>query len=140
MKGQAGIEFIAVFSLILAFFVMMQIYIANQSFFNSQQSISTTAVDVLKQISSQIQVYSSTIGLSGQLILPSYLDAGQTPYTVNVSNSSIVIYWQYLSVNHTAEQSISIGSIENSSGSSNFILNSGNTYQINNTNGQVIIS
>lgn len=140
MKGQAGIEFIAVFSLVMAFFVIMQVYIANQSFFNSQSQISANAVSITKQISSQIQVYAGSNGLTGQLILPSYLDRGQTNYQMYVSNSSVELIWQFQGVNHTAIQSISINSIVNSSGSSSFFLQSGNTYQISSNSSQVLIS
>ncbi len=137
-KAQAAIEFMAVFGLMLFFFVVMNLVVLGSRQAAEEERAGLFAQQLAQEAAGKIALVSEADGLAAQLLVPAGLGEQSLPFTLEITNSSASVSFQYSNRQKGAVAQVRATRVNNGTGAARFNLTEG-TYSINNTGGTVFV-
>ncbi|OIO25433.1 hypothetical protein AUJ14_04170 [Candidatus Micrarchaeota archaeon CG1_02_55_22] len=93
MRGQAGLEFVAVMGFVILFFAIASLAISQYSLQVDAKAESVDASRLAAQISSIASIASASTGYRSEFDVPGSLFGG-APYSVIVGNASVIVSFE----------------------------------------------
>lgn len=129
-KAQSSIEFVALFGVALAFFILLYLYLANDRLLTAEGYGALEARSLARQVASILTSAGVSQGFYYEFSLPALVGGKQ--YNLTIANDSVWIDWARGSFVAEARP----GTVRNSTSQAPFRLGPGN-YFANNTAGTV---
>lgn len=129
-RAQSSLEFVALFAVALAFFILLYLYLANEKMVTAEGYAVLEARSLARQIASLMTAAGISAGSYQQFSLP-YAIGGKA-YNLTVTDDSVWVDW----AGGSFAAGFAAGSIRNSTSPAPFVLGGGNHF-VNNTAGTV---
>ncbi len=135
MKGQAALEFAGIATILIIFFIAIQILISDYQRHLSEANDLQEASQIALELSTAINFAAQSLGFESNVTLPSRLKSSSN-FTAMVSKTAISLTWN----NNAVIESIQTAQVQNNSGSTAFELKKGlNVIKNGGTYGSVTI-